>query len=106
MQRRDGSADPVKGGGRKAATPRARKAPVTQVPTADLQKQVTALTRELKEAREQQTATADVLRVISSSATDLQSVFESIASNAVILCGATYSVVYRFDGELISMVAH
>jgi signal transduction histidine kinase len=44
--------------------------------------------------------------VISSSATDLQPVFESIAGRSVSLCGAAYGIVYRFDGELISVVAH
>jgi two-component system, NtrC family, sensor kinase len=64
------------------------------------------LLNELRESLQQQTATADVLKVISSSATDLQPVFESIASRSVSLCGATYGVVYRFDGEVISIVAH
>jgi hypothetical protein len=61
MQRRDGSEEPVKGRDRNAAMPKARKAPVTRVSTTELQKQVAALTRELKEAREQQTATTEVL---------------------------------------------
>src|SRR5262249_18524319 len=43
---------------------------------------------------------------ISSSAADLQPVFESIATRSVSLCGAAYGVVYRFDGQLISVVAH
>jgi two-component system, NtrC family, sensor kinase len=68
--------------------------------------EVQARTRDLSEALEQQTATADVLKVISSSATDLQPTFETIASRSVSLCGATYGVVYRFDGEMISVVAH
>jgi GAF domain-containing protein len=66
----------------------------------------TRLLNELRELLQQQTATADVLKVISSSARDLQPVFESIASRSVSLCGAAYGVVYRFDGELISVVAH
>jgi hypothetical protein len=47
-----------------------------------------------------------VLKAISNSTTDLQPVFESIASRSVSLCGAAYGIVYRFDGELISVVAH
>jgi class 3 adenylate cyclase len=47
-----------------------------------------------------------VLRVISRSATDLRPVFEAIAHNSVNLCEATYGVVFRFDGEMISFVAH
>src|SRR5262249_25056135 len=64
------------------------------------------LLNELRESLEQQTATADVLKVISSSTTDLQPIFESIASRSVSLCGAAYGVVYRYDGEFISVVAH
>ena len=64
------------------------------------------LLSELRQSLEQQTATSEVLRVISSSATDLQPVFETIVHNSVNLCGATYGIVYRFDGEMISFVAH
>jgi two-component system, NtrC family, sensor kinase len=63
------------------------------------------LLNELRESLQQQTATADILKVISSSAMDLQPVFETIASRSVALCGATYGVVYRFDGEMIYVVA-
>src|SRR5262245_60101650 len=66
----------------------------------------TRLLNELRESLQQQTATADVLKAISNSTTDLQPVFESIASRSVNLCGAAYGIVYRFDGELISVVAH
>jgi two-component system, NtrC family, sensor kinase len=64
------------------------------------------LLNELRESLQQQTATADVLKVISRSATDVQPVFESIVRSAVDLCGATYGVVFRYDGELITMAAH
>jgi class 3 adenylate cyclase/putative methionine-R-sulfoxide reductase with GAF domain len=66
----------------------------------------TRLLNELRQSLEQQTATSEVLRVISSSPTDLRPVFETIAHNSVVLCGATYGVVFRFDGEMISFVAH
>ncbi|HXV82982.1 MAG TPA: GAF domain-containing protein, partial [Candidatus Binatia bacterium] len=62
--------------------------------------------RQLTEALEQQTATSDILGVISSAPTDLQPVFDTIAKHSVKLCGALFSSVYRFDGELIHMVAH
>ncbi|MGB9348731.1 MAG: GAF domain-containing protein, partial [Pseudolabrys sp.] len=64
------------------------------------------LLNELRQSLEQQTATSEVLRVISRSATDLRPVFETIAHNSVHLCGATYGAVFRFDGEMISFVAH
>jgi two-component system, NtrC family, sensor kinase len=66
----------------------------------------TRLLNELRESLQQQTATADVLKVISRSTTDPQPVFESIATRSVSLCGATYGAVFRFDGDLISLVAH
>jgi GAF domain-containing protein len=66
----------------------------------------TRLLNELRDSLQQQTATADVLKVISRSATDVQPVFETIARSAVDLCGATYGIVFRYDGELITMVAH
>src|SRR5262249_30610405 len=54
---------------------------------------------------EQQTATAEILRVISSSPTALQPVFDTIAEHAMRLCSALHGVVLRFDGELIHLVA-
>jgi class 3 adenylate cyclase len=66
----------------------------------------TRLLSELRQSLEQQTATSEVLRVISRSATDLQPVFETIVHNSVHLCGATYGIVFRFDGETITFVAH
>src|SRR5262249_39386933 len=61
--------------------------------------------KDLTEALEQQTATSEILRVISSSPTDVQPVFDTIVRSAVRLCGASYGVVFRFDGELIRVVA-
>jgi GAF domain-containing protein len=79
---------------------------VIAIENARLINELRQRTDDLSESLQQQTATADVLRVISSSTTNLQPVFESIASSSVILCGATFGVVYRFDGELISVAAH
>ena len=63
-----------------------------------------ALKREA-EAREQQAATAEILRVISSSPSEVQPVFDAIASSATRLCDATFCVVFRFDGEMITVAA-
>jgi signal transduction histidine kinase len=60
---------------------------------------------ETKEALEQQTATADILKVISRFNTDLQPVFDAIAANALGLCRATTGWVYRFDGDLIHIAS-
>ncbi|MGA8498444.1 MAG: GAF domain-containing protein, partial [Xanthobacteraceae bacterium] len=62
-------------------------------------------TEELSASLEQQTATANVLDVISRSAFDLHAVFETVAENSVRLCGADRAHVYRFDGELLHVGA-
>src|SRR5262249_44692962 len=61
--------------------------------------------RELTEALEQQTATAEILRVISRSQTDVQPVFDAIVHSAVRLCEGTLGNLTRFDGELLHQVA-
>src|SRR2546428_1336338 len=68
--------------------------------------QVESLRVALTEALEQQTATSEILKVISSSPTDLQPVFDTIVHNAVRLCNAVHGGVYRIDGDLIHSVAH
>jgi GAF domain-containing protein len=62
-------------------------------------------TEELSASLEQQTATANVLDVISRSAFDLRAVFETVAENSVRLCAADRAHVYRFDGELLQVGA-
>jgi putative methionine-R-sulfoxide reductase with GAF domain len=61
------------------------------------------LFNETKEALEQQTATSEILRVISQSPTDVQPVFDAIADSAVRLCESSFSVVHRFDGTNIEL---
>ena len=63
------------------------------------------LFNETKEALEQQTATSEVLRVIGSSPTDVQPVFDTIAEAAQKLCRASLANVFTFDGEMIHLAA-
>jgi two-component system, NtrC family, sensor kinase len=74
----------------------------------ELQEKNRALTQahaQVTESLEQQTATSEILRVISSSPTDVQPVFDAIVANAAQLCGAEFSAVMRFEGGLLHLVA-
>jgi GAF domain-containing protein len=63
------------------------------------------LLNELRKSLQQQTATADVLEIISRSAFDLKAVFETVADSSVRLCEADRAFIFRFDGELLRMTA-
>jgi len=65
----------------------------------------TRLFNELRESLQQQTATADVLSVISSSPGDLVPVFQAMLSNAVRICEASYGVLFRFESGAWSAAA-
>ena len=74
---------------------------VIAIENVRLFQELEARNRELTEALEQQTATAEILRVISSSPTGVEPVFKAIARSATTLCEADLSGLYTFDGELI-----
>ena len=72
---------------------------------ATLEQRVTDRTAELAETLEQQTATAEILRVISSSPTDIQPVFDAVAERAARLCAAADAALRLVDGDVLRPVA-
>src|SRR5262249_36561597 len=67
------------------------------IETARLLNELRQRTHDLSESLEQQTATSEVLQVISSSPGDLQPVFEAMLANATSICGANFGNLYRRD---------
>src|SRR5262245_32981085 len=78
---------------------------VIAIENTRLFEEVQAKTGELTEALEQQTATSEVLKVISSSPGELEPVFQIIVENAVRVCDAQFGTLFRYDGKLLHRVA-
>jgi signal transduction histidine kinase len=72
---------------------------------ADLQEQLDRSRRELKEALEQQAATSEVLRVISTSHGELGPVFKAMLGKATRICGAKFGILFRYEGGLFQPAA-
>ena len=85
---------------KRAELRRANKTVRRRMPSvADLQARIDALSRDLAEARDQQTATFEVLKVISSSPGHLEPMFQAVLENAVRICEAKFGTIYLFDGN-------
>jgi hypothetical protein len=80
----------------RARRPTPRRARALRSSNAE-KKNVAQLTRELNEAREQQVATSEVLRVIASSPVELDSVFDPILANATRLCAAKFGIMFFYE---------
>jgi GAF domain-containing protein len=102
-------------GSRNGATTVARRRPAKTARVAGSTKakaetaagtEIEQLALELKEARERQAATAEILSLISDSPTGIQPVFDRIVRNAARLCQSVLSAVYRRDGDQVDLVAH
>ena len=101
-QRSRSGGKPIKG--RRRKTPAKRRnvpndTPAPNVPNSKNDPEFRRLTRELSEAREQQAATSEVLKAISSSTFDLRTVLDTLLQSAVRLCGADQGTVAQRKGD-------
>jgi two-component system, NtrC family, sensor kinase len=85
---------------------RAGKSPkADEARVRDIEMRLAKAEKDKAEARAQQAATSEILRVISQSHTDVQPVFDTIVKNTVRLCNGLFSTVFQFDGELVHLAA-
>src|SRR4030081_3175421 len=77
---------------------------VIAISNVRLFEEVQGRTRELTESLEQQTATSEVLEVISASAGELDPVFQKLLENATRICGANFGTMTLYDGDSFSNV--
>src|SRR5262245_10477977 len=82
------------------------KLPVTAKSRKNEGSRVRDLETRLAEALEQQTATAEILRVISSSPTEIQPVLDAVAQSAMRLCAAYDAVIFQLESNVLRVVAH
>ena len=91
---------------KEAKSPVARKLPRDNgAKVRDLEKRLAEALRDKSEAQERQTATSEILRVISQSPNDAQPVFDAIVASAVRLCGGLWGTLYRRYGDMVDSVA-
>jgi GAF domain-containing protein len=96
-----------------STTKKRRRKPAAETPTSHQQhhaanepnKTIGQLRRDLDEALELQSATSEVLKVISGSPTELHSVLDMVGENAARLCDANNAVIFRLDGDVLHQVA-
>ena len=103
MQRRGRSGQPEKG--RRTTRPKARKAPIGHASLASLRDKLDQVNRELGEAYQRETATSEVLKVISSLPGELEPVFNAMLANATRICEAKIGVLYLRDGDGLRFAA-